>query len=193
MTVAFVCVALLSWVAAFVLWLRVRAAESEVDAMAPPADDATGTAVRSALAAYLAELAPGGDHRGLEAIPVRAREPHDRERTVGDLVARIAHPDPPASPAAHEERMKSLLLLAHTLDLDAEETASLTEPARDAMIGADWLGRKVARADTVARGAVLDRETMWPLSSGTRVRVPLGVVIRDEHDKVLSRAKVYCR
>ncbi len=47
--------------------------------------------------------------------------------------------------------------------------------------------------ETVRAGDHIDRSTMWPLSSGTCVRQPLGVIVRDREGKVLSRAKVFCR
>lgn len=137
-------------------------------------------------------LLPDANGDGLASIPVRATEPHDRHKNARELLQRIASMEPPCEPRDHEARIKALFQVGHSFGLHRSTVDRLLESALEDVIGQDWMGKQVSSVEQVELGDTIDRETMWPLSMGTRVKYPLGVVIRDQDGKVLSRAKVLC-
>lgn len=138
------------------------------------------------------ELLPAADGIGLRSVPVRATEPHDAARNARDLLAHFVTLPRPREPREHEARIKALYQISHSFGLDDTCVQELLQPAMRDLLGEDWMGREVRAIERVSIGDTIDRETMWPLSTGTRVRYPIGVVIRGPDGKVLSRAKVIC-
>lgn len=79
-----------------------------------------------------------------------------------------------------------------SLELPASAVDALIAPQVKSLERGTITGQRVARVATVAPGDLVDHRTMRPLNMGSRVKQPLGVVLFDADQKVLSRAKVWC-
>lgn len=193
MSLALLAACLVATCLAGALLARIDAALGEASALLDDPRDPDLRALRDAVSARIRRgLPPRADGRGLRSVALRAAEAHDRERDLAAVLARLGSESPPEEPREHEARVKALLQVSDALDLDEPATDALLAPALARLRGAPWLDRRVGAVERVRAGATIDRETMWPLNNGTRVARALGVVIRDDAGKVLSRAKVLC-
>jgi hypothetical protein len=182
------------------LWLRLRGAGHEVEGIlseSPRPGDAgaDGAAflprLRDTLSRHIATtLLPAATHQGLASLPIPGREIHDPYSTAADLLSFLRTQK--TSVSDHDRAIKAIYQLQQALGLSEVDTISLLEPLFGSLLRLRVLDRPIARVTTVAVGALVDRVTMWPLTPGTRVRQPLGVVLWDKKGTVLGKAKVLC-
>lgn len=185
--------ALLATAAATMLGLRLRAAGLQMEACLPADIPGVLSGLAPTLRRHLAtSLLPAADHRGPIHLPVRAREAHDPYRDVGALLDRIVQAARGEGLTDREELVKAIHQLQASLGLSTQELGRILGPVLTELKGARFLDKRVGEVEQVAPGTAIELDTMWPLSQGTRVRQPLGVVIRDTEGKVLSKAKVLC-
>lgn len=55
-----------------------------------------------------------------------------------------------------------------------------------------FVGEAVGDVEIIHAGDYLDSNKLWPLTPGTRVRQPLGIVIHNKYGEIISKAKVLC-
>ncbi len=124
---------------------------------------------------------------GIGDLAVRHRELHDPYRTLDELLATIAAFDAGDDRAELERTIKAVYQL--------QSTIGLGDPAVERLLDAP-LSRLAASGphtiERVHRGAHVDRATMFPLTEGTRVVQPIGVLVRNRDGRVVDRAKVFC-
>jgi len=180
--------------------LRRRLCRAAAAARSRSGDTAGGSPLAAALARILDEHADqsiaapaAGDD--LTARPVLSREPHDPYTTAAELVRFIQQQELRAADRLeqHERLLKAIYQLQDTLTLPEAALESCLEPAIARLRAARLGEAAVGAVERVRPGELVDRARMWPLSHGTRVRQPLGVVVRDTAGTILSRAKVLCR
>jgi hypothetical protein len=160
-------------------------------------DAARATMPGTALSAMVAEaiderLLPDGRRGGLADVALPFREAHDEPCDPALLLAQVerAWRDPAAADA--EALVKHLYQLQALLQLPGNALEQLLTPVLRHLTATTTMGRPIAHAATIARGALVDTTTMQPLNMGSRVAQPLGVVLYDAEGRVLRRAKVWC-
>lgn len=136
-------------------------------------------------------LLPSADSRGVLAFVVARLEGHDSYQTVEELVKALQQNASCRSLDQIERLVKGLYQLHATLGIDREEFEQTLQSMVDA-----WRGRKVegftlASARLVRSGERVDRSYMMPISSGSHIETPLGVVLYDERGQILRHAKVF--
>ncbi|OAD18834.1 hypothetical protein THIOM_005562 [Candidatus Thiomargarita nelsonii] len=130
---------------------------------------------------------------GFFAMPIKSREQHDSYRTLGEILNYIAELSQNQQFSAKEHLIKALYQLQETTGLPDSIFQACLQPVLNELQNARFMGKKVGQIEQISRGIVVDSKSMWPLNRGTRVRQPLGVVVRDSEGKIISKAKVFCR
>ena len=133
-----------------------------------------------------------GDHRGLLHHEIPAREPHDPYRTVDELLRCLETQAEHQELAGREKLIKGLYQLQDALDLPDALLRDCLKPLLQALETASFMGRPVGRVELINPGDPVNADTMWPLSRGTRVRQPLGLIVWDADGRLISKAKVFC-
>lgn len=133
-----------------------------------------------------------GDHRGPACLEIPAREPHDPYRSVEELLDCLETLAEQNELASREKLIKGLYQLQNALALPDALLRDCLQPILGEFKKASFMGRPVGRIECINRGDLLNTATMWPLSRGTRVRQPLGLVVRDAEGRIISKAKVLC-
>ena len=178
-----------------ILWGRLRAATGVVEFLERVTPDRLGylgplcREVRRSLDEGLLSPASGG---GLSDLAVSSLEQGDPYGTVQELIAALPELARDRTLSGRESFVKALYQLQDTLDLSDEGMAAVLEPISRDMRGLALGERRVGSVELVPRGARVDTAHMWPINQGSKVRQPLGVVVRDEAGKVLGLAKVAC-
>ena len=184
---AMLCAAVATTACALLLTRRLAALEAEAATLAAEAPE-----LQAVLMGHVDEtLAGDADQRGWASLRVAATERHDPYRDAASLVRFLAEPLP-GEVRGLEARVKATYQLAATLDLDDADVERLLAEPLGLLAQQRFLDNPVAEVERVRAGDLVDRKTMWPLTTGARVRQPLGVVLRDADGNVLSRAKVLC-
>jgi hypothetical protein len=174
----------LLFAASTILLVRLREAER---ATVP------GTALGAMVAQALDErLLPDGRRGGLADVALPFREAHDEPCDPATLLAHVERAWRDPSAADPEALVKRLYQLQALLHLPDNALAELLTPVLRHLTATTTMGRPIAHAATIARGALVDTATMQPLNMGSRVEQPLGVVLYDAEGRVLRRAKVWC-
>lgn len=185
---------LLLFTTAFILYLRIGAASRDIQRMGPTGSNPRLRGFASSLLEHIdLSFLPHADERGPMELEVRSREEHDNYRRVDELLRRIVGLAGQSDLSHREELVKTIYQLQDSLALEDDVTDRILTPIIRELMESSFLNSPIGAIETVRAGDYVDRATMWPLSSGTRVRQPLGVVIRDRQGKVLSRAKVFCK
>ncbi|MEW6741937.1 MAG: hypothetical protein AB1486_04180 [Planctomycetota bacterium] len=190
-TAALIVISFLLFSASLHLWARLAQVSSEVRTGKEYAGIPGG--VREAIAEVIDEgLLPAANGWGLKSLAVEYREAHDRFSTVAQLLSLVASEVKEITPTEAQDLAKHLYQLQQTLGIPVARMNLVLQHLLAPLDGASYLGRPISRVVTMAPGTLVDRQTMWPLSSGTRVIQPLGVILFDADDRVISRAKVLC-
>lgn len=137
-------------------------------------------------------LLSSADRRGLAFLKVPARELHDPYRTVGELLIQFGKLGGNRGLPEREKLVKGLYQLQDAVGMSDTLTQACLAPLLDEIRRSPFMGKPVGRVDPVRRGERVDPTLMWPLTNGTRVRQPLGLVVRDKDGRVISKAKVLC-
>ena len=137
-------------------------------------------------------LLSSADRRGLAFLTVPARELHDPYRTVDELLIYLGTLVNDKGLPEREKLIKGLYQLQDAVELPDALTEACLAPMLDEIRRSQFMGKPVGRVDRVRRGELVNPAIMWPLSNGTRVRQPLGMVVRDNDGRVISKAKVLC-
>ena len=147
----------------------------------------------AALSAHVDEsLLPAADHQGFSGLPVAAEEHHDPYRTVEELLTWIGEAPPVTSLPTRERLVKALLQLQHAVHLSDDALAPVLTPLLEGFLDEAFVGRPVTTVARIRPEARVDRRTMWPLTTGSKVLHPLGVTLFGSDGSVLSKAKVLC-
>ena len=130
------------------------------------------------------------DDAGIETLELRYREPLDPYETVPELLAYVAQKGAPGKSYPIDAFIKATYQIGYTLDiqltrLDACLRIAIDEMKRDS-------GPSIAKIREIAPGELADAQTMVPLVPGQRVLYPLGVIVYDQDNKIVSRGKVLC-
>lgn len=139
-------------------------------------------------AGLLGEAGPGG----LAEVEIRSRESRDPYRMAAALIDWLAHESAATGYAEVNALIKSVYQLGSALRAPESSVSLCLEPLIVRMKTCHVGGTPIARVERIATDAMLDPRTMAPLNYGTRVKLPLGVVVYDAGDKVLGKAKVLC-
>lgn len=184
---------LVLFTAAFMLWARLRAVENQVRGFLAESTEPTAANLLETILEHVgSSMLPSANHQGLESVSVVCRENQDPYRTVLQLVQHLSRAVGEPRLADRERQLKATYQLQATLGLSDNATDALIGPVLEAMKRSTFLDRPIGGVTRVHAGDLVDRRTMWPLSSGARVRQPLGAVIHDESGAVVSKAKVVC-
>lgn len=139
---------------------------------------------------------PPGRYMSLATVIPKVEE-GDREQTIGTLLAQIASEckltfDEDIKLANLEQFVKSVYRLQPSLRFDDATMVDILSQTVDRVNGSVLLAKTVGRVELVKTDARVDEKTMWPLSSGLRVKQPFGLILKTESGEVLSRAKAQC-
>ena len=191
-------VALCSWIvllaAALMLASRIGAAQQRVRTLVFSDQEGEALPLADVVCAHVdATIVGNVDHAGLSAVPIPFRESQDPYRTVDDLLAWLVRQEPTTTLKDHERRVRAVYHLAAALALPPHATQRILSPVIDDLRAARYMDRPVGDVSLVTRNALVDRRTMWPMTAGTRVRQPLGVVVKDTEGTVVSKARVACQ
>ena len=95
--------------------------------------------------------------------------------------------------AAWERLVRAVYRTREAFGLSEEDLTPALDMLANEARGREVLGRRVARAQRLREGELVDRRRMSPLGRGTTVDRPLGLVLHDEAGEVLLRPRVLCR
>lgn len=129
---------------------------------------------------------------GLKGIDLKYQDKTDSYHNLDDLIKWLARFKKLETINQSDELIKALYQLQYTLLLS---TSSINRAINVIML--DLQDMKVL-TDTISTikiinaGELVDRNTMIPLTYGSRVQQPLGVICFNANGKVINKAKVLC-
>jgi hypothetical protein len=130
--------------------------------------------------------------RGLAEVAIKFREVHDASDVAG-LLGAIAKKDGARLPGELVELIKYLFMLQYSLGVPVAEFDGCVREVVDRLENLDFHGTRIAKATIPREGELFDANTMWALKPGSRVKQPMGVTLKDESGRVLSKSKVLCQ
>ena len=196
MTELFVVASLLAVTGAVMLLLRLRRADAALDTAVAewPTGDPTRRYLLESLRKTLDDdLLASADYQGWSDLTVECREQHDNCRHVDDLLRALSKDAAQDDLRSLETQTKRLYQLQASLNLSDARVAPMLDSQAERFRSLRFMDHVIQRVERVPSNAHLDRATMRPLTPGTRVRQPLGFILRGSDDRVLVKAKVNCR
>ena len=91
------------------------------------------------------------------------------------------------------ELIKYLFILQYSLEVTITEFEECVREVVDRFEKLDFHGTRIGKVTIPQEGDLFDANTMWALKSGSRVKQPIGVTLKDESGRVLSKSKVLCQ
>lgn len=129
--------------------------------------------------------------RGLLDVAIKFREVHDPADLAG-LLGAIARKAESHLPGELVELIKYLFILQYSLGVPIAEFDGCVREVVDRFENLDYHGVRIGKVTIPQEGELFDANTMWALKSGSRVQQPMGVTLKDESGRVLSKSKVLC-
>lgn len=136
-------------------------------------------------------LQAGGN--GLSGLDVRFRESQDSYRTLGDLLGQLEKNLAATRFADLNQFIKGVFQLQATLGIPFADLGKTLAILEERLKNDSSFTNPVARIEIVAPGTMVDPKKMAPVTAGTIVKQPLGVVALDGNGKVLGKARVICQ
>ena len=131
--------------------------------------------------------------KGLAEVEVQFREVQDPYRNLADLLRLLEKSLAATRFAEVNQVIKSIFQFEATLGVPFSDLAKSLSLLETRLKLDSSLARPVARIEVVAPGTMLDPKKMMPVTSGTTVKQPLGIVALDGDGKVLGKARVICQ
>jgi hypothetical protein len=130
--------------------------------------------------------------RGVAEVPIKFREVHDAS-DIAELLGAIANQAGSRLPGELVELIKYLFILQYSLGAPIAEFDGCVREVVDRLEDLEFHGTRIAKVTIPQEGDLFDANTMWALKSGSRVKQPMGVTLKDESGRVLSKSKVLCQ
>jgi hypothetical protein len=138
------------------------------------------------------DIFPVIDSKGLKGIELKYRDKTDAYHNLDDLLQWLVRFPKPEKLNQSDELIKALYQLQYTLSLSTNSMNTIINTVSSDLQDMKVLSDTIAKVKIVNIGEIVDRKTMIPLTYGSRVQQPLGVICFNAQGKVLSKAKVLC-
>ena len=123
-------------------------------------------------------------------IELTHREHQDPYRTLADVLTWIRQNSEVEKQAPLEDIIKAICQVGYTLGQPGSTLETCLQPFADRLQRLLAPSRGEVKIVYVQPGELIETSRMMPLSYGSRVQYPLGVVVLDASGQVLSKARV---